>query len=105
MTSRPVLVAERLSATVNHPTPQRTASMMHPDMLKLLADARIDEMLATAERHRLRQLPRRQQHRGTDEPTADHRRETTRQYSPIVDLSTMSNAVPDRDDQDQYVKA
>ncbi len=45
--------------------------MMHPHMVKVLADARIDEMLATAERHRLRQLARRQRHRATEEPTAD----------------------------------
>ena len=34
---------------------------MHPHMTKRLADARIDELLATAERHRLRQvaIPRR----------------------------------------------
>ncbi len=79
--------------------------MMHPHMAKLLADARIDEMLATAERHRLRQLARRQRHRSTDEPTADHPRQITRPYPPIVDLSMMSNAVTDRDDKDQYVKA
>ena len=46
--------------------------MMHPHMAKVLADARIDEMLATAERHRLRQPARRQRHRATEEPTADH---------------------------------
>ena len=61
-------------------------------MAKVLADARIDEMLATAERHRLRQLARRQRHRATEEPTADHPRQTTRPYPPIVDLSTTSNA-------------
>ena len=51
--------------------------MMHPHTAKVLADARIDEMVATAERHRLRQLARRQRHRATEEPTADHRRQTT----------------------------
>jgi hypothetical protein len=54
--------------------------MMHPHMAKLLADARSDEMLATGERHRLRQLTRRQRHRAT-------------------------NADPDQAGQDQYVKA
>jgi hypothetical protein len=79
--------------------------MMHPHMVKVLADARIDEMLATAERHRLRQLARRQRHRATEEPTADRPRQTTRPYPPIVNLSTTSNADADRDDKGQYVKA
>ena len=78
--------------------------MMHPHMAKLLADARVDEMLATAERHRLRQLARRQGHRAT-KPTTDHPRHTTRPCPSIVDLSTTSNADADRADRDQYVKA
>jgi hypothetical protein len=61
-------------------------------MLKFLADARIEEMLAAAERHRTRQLPRPQRYRATDEPTADDPRQTTRQYPPNVELSTISNA-------------
>ena len=65
--------------------------MMHPHMAKVLADARIDEMLATAERHRLRQLARRQRHRATEKPSADHSRQTTRPYPPIVDLSTFDD--------------
>ena len=72
--------------------------MIHPHMAKVLADARIDEMLATAERHRRRQLARRQRHRATEEPTADHPRQTIRPYPPIVALSTTSNAGTDRDD-------
>jgi hypothetical protein len=72
--------------------------MMHPHMAKLLADAHIDEMLATAERHRLRQLARRQ----ATKPTTDHPRHTTRLCPSIVDLSTTSNADADRD---LYVKA
>jgi hypothetical protein len=79
--------------------------MKNPHMAKLLADARIDEMLATAERHRLRQLARRQGHRAAEEPTADHPRQTTRPCPPIVDLSTTSNADADQDDKGQYVKA
>jgi hypothetical protein len=79
--------------------------MMHPHMAKVLADARIDEMLATAERHRLRQLARRQRHRAPEEPTADPTRQTTRPYPPIVDLTTTSKADADRDDKGQYVKA
>ena len=75
---------------------------MHPYMAKLVTDARIDEMLATAERHR---LARRQGSRATEEPTADHPRQTTRPYPPIVDLLTTSNADADRDDKGQYVKA
>jgi len=78
--------------------------MMHPHMAKVLADARVDEMLATAERHRLRQLARRQRHRATEEPTADPPRQTTRPYPPIVDLTTTSKADADRDDKGQYVK-
>ena len=70
------------------PTTQSTESVM----AKVLADARIDEMLATAERHRLRQLGRRQRHRATEEPYADHPRQTTRPYPAIVNLSTTSNA-------------
>jgi hypothetical protein len=79
--------------------------MMHPHMAKLLADARTDEMLATAERHRLRKLARRQRHRATEAPTADHPRRTTPPYPPVVYLSTTSNADPDRDDKGQYVEA
>ena len=79
--------------------------MMHPHMAKLLADARIDETLTTAERHRLRQLTRRQRHRATEEPTADHPRQTTRPCPPVVDLSTTSNADADRDNKGQYVRA
>lgn len=78
--------------------------MMHPHMAKLLADARIDEMLATAERHRLRQVARGQGHRAI-KPDTDHPRHTARTCPSIVDLSTTSNADPDRDDEDQYVKA
>jgi hypothetical protein len=75
--------------------------MMHPHMAKLLADARIDEMLATAERHRLRQLARPLRRRAT-KPTTDHPRHTTRPCPSIVDLSTTANADADRD---RYVKA
>jgi hypothetical protein len=51
--------------------------MMHPHMAKLLADARINEMLVTAERYRLRQFARRQRHRATEEPTAEPGRRRT----------------------------
>jgi hypothetical protein len=79
--------------------------MMHPHMAKLHADARIDEMLATAERNRLRRLARRQRHRATEKPTVHHPRQTTRPYPPIVDHPTTSIADADRDNEDQYVKA
>ena len=79
--------------------------MMHPNMARLVVDARINEMLATAKQHRLRRLARRQRRRATEEPTADHPRQTTRPYPPIVDLLTTSNADADPDDKGQYVKA
>jgi hypothetical protein len=75
--------------------------MMHPHMAKLLADAQSDEMLATAERHRLRQLARRQGRRATN-PTTDHPRHRTRPCPSILDLSTTSNADAD---EDLYLKA
>ncbi len=64
--------------------------MMHPHMAKLLADARIDEMLATAERHRLRQLARRQRHRATEEPTA----ESVRRRTPCDAISRLMGELP-----------
>jgi len=76
--------------------------MVHPHMAKLYAEARFDEMLATAERHRLRQLARRQRPRPS-KPAADHLRQTTRPYPSIVDLSMTSNADGDRADRSQYV--
>ena len=75
--------------------------MMHPYMAKLVADAQSDEMLATAERHRLRRLARRQGRRATN-PTTDHPRHTTRLCPSILDLSTTSNADAD---EDLYLKA
>ena len=85
-----------------HSTTQRTASMMHPQVAKVLADARIDELLATAERHRLRQTGRRQRGRATEptafgtQPDPAHRSSTG---------ATTSNVDPERSDQDHYVKS
>ena len=78
--------------------------MMHPHIGKLLADARIDDMLATAERHRPRRLARGQRRSASKQPT-DRLRRKVRTSPSIVDLSITPNADLDRDDQDQYVKA
>ena len=43
--------------------------MMHPHIARLLAQAHVDEMLAAAERHRLRQLASGQQERATEGPS------------------------------------
>jgi hypothetical protein len=100
-------VETRTSDDEHHPQPsarERTDSMTHPHIAKLLADAQIDEMLATAGRHPLRKLARRHQ-RQPIKPDTCHPRRTTRQHPPVVDLSTTSNTVSDRDDQSQYVNA
>jgi hypothetical protein len=78
--------------------------MTHPHIAKLLAESRIDEMLVTAERHRLRRLATRHRARTTKQVTG-HPRQAARPSPPFVDLSTMSNADPDRDDKDQYANA
>jgi hypothetical protein len=79
--------------------------MMHPHIAKLLADAHINEVRATAERHRWRRLARHRGHGATEGTTADHSRENKPTVPtgcrPLEDFERH----PDRDDKGQYVEA